>query len=162
MFEAAYAWMQANPLVSAMAVCYLLTFVAVRQIKPMLPHFELKTKWLPVEFRKRLILRAAVFMCGAFVSAIVASGLAVFQLVPLTFVKGTYIALSVGFLAPFVYDLLWGTITLLEFMNILPEGISKKIKWMLDPQKVEVVVDNAGEIEKIRVDDKTTWRRPGG
>lgn len=161
MFETIHGWIQANPLTSAMAMCYLLTFVAVRQIKPLLPHFEVKVKWLPIEFRKRLVLRAAVFMCGVSVSAIVASGLSVFALAPLTFAKGTYIAVSVGFLAPFIYDLLLGTISLLEFVKVLPKGISKKIKWLIDPQKVETVVNNSGEIEKVRVDDKTVWRKPG-
>lgn len=162
MFELLHGWIQANPLTSAWALCYLLTFTAVRQIKPALPHFELTVAWLPIEFRKRLVLRAAVFICGVFVSAIVASGLAIFALVPLTLAKAAYIALSVGFFAPFVYDLLWGTITLLEFVKVLPKGISKKIKWMLDPQKVEVVVGKSGEIEKIRQHDQTIWKRKSG
>lgn len=159
MFETIHGWIQANPMTSAVAACYLLTFVAVRQIKPLLPHFEIGGRWLPLEFRKRLILRAAVFVCGFLVSAIVACGLAIFQLVPLTLAKGAYIAGSVGFLAPFVYDLLLGTISLLEFMKVLPKGISRKIKWLIDPQKVEVVVDNNGDIEKVRDHGQTIWKR---
>lgn len=159
MFEQIQGWIQANPLTAAVLACYLLTFVAVRQIKPLLPHFEIAVRWLPLEFRKRLILRAAVFACGFLVSVTVACGLVVFQLVPLTFVKGAYIAGSVGFLAPLVYDLLLGTISLLEFMKILPKGISRKIKWLIDPQKVEVIVDKHGDIEKVRDHGQTIWTR---
>lgn len=160
MFETIHGWIQANPLATAIGICYLLTFVAVRQIKPLLPHFELTNKWIPLEFRKRLILRAGVFMCGFLVSMTVATGLQLFAICPLTHTQILYIASSVGFLAPFVYDLLLGTISLLEFVKVLPKGISKKIKWLIDPQKVETVVNNSGEIEKVRVDDKTIWRRP--
>jgi hypothetical protein len=159
MFETIHGWIQAHPLTSAVALCYLLTFVAVRQIKPLLPHFEVTVRWLPQEFRKRLILRGAVFACGSLVSVIVACGLVVFQLVHLTVAKVAYIALSVGFLAPFVYDLLLGTITLLEFMKVLPKGISKKIRWLIDPEKVEIIVDNAGDIEKVRDHGQTIWTK---
>jgi hypothetical protein len=162
MFQAIHGWIQANPLTSAMAACYLLTFVAVRQIKPLLPHFELKTRWLPLEFRKRLVLRSAVFICGVFISLLVAPGLMIFDLCNLSGLQIAYIALSVGLLAPFVYDLLWGIISLLEFLKVLPKGISKKIKWLLDPEKVEVVVNKSGEIEKVRQHDQTIWSRKRG
>lgn len=162
MFESIQGWIQANPLITAWALCYLLTFAAVRQVKPLLPHFELQVKYLPVEFRKRLILRTAVFGCGLVVSAIVSSGLLIFGLGHLTVAKAVYISLSVGFLAPLVYDLLWGTISLLEFCKVLPKGISRKIKWLLDPEKVEVVVNKSGEIEKVRQHDQTIWRRKRG
>ncbi len=159
MFESVHGWIQANPLTTAMASCYLLTFVAVRQIKPLLPHFELKVGWLPTEFRKRLVLRTGVFACGFLVSMTLMTGLHVFNICPINQWQILYVAGSVGFLAPFVYDLLLGTISLLEFVKVLPKGISKKIKWLIDPQKVETVVNNSGEIEKVRVDDKTVWRR---
>lgn len=162
MFESLHGWIQANPLTSAWALCYLLTFAAVRQVKPLLPHFPVHVTWMPEEFRKRVVLRAAIFVCGGLVSATIAAGLTVFELVPLTLAKGVYISLSVGFLAPFVYDLLWGIISLLEFLKVLPKGISKKIKWLLDPEKVEVVVNKSGEIEKVRQHDQTIWSRKRG
>jgi hypothetical protein len=162
MFESLHGWIQANPLTSAMAVCYLLTFVAVRQIKPLLPHFPLPLLWLPEEFRKRLILRACVFMCGFLISLSVAGGLYVFKICPISPLQILYAAGLVGFLAPFVYDLLWGIISLLEFCKILPKGISKKIKWLLDPEKLEVVVDKSGDIEKVRQHDQTIWKRKRG
>lgn len=157
MFEAIQGWIQANPLTSAIAMCYLLTFVAVRQIKPFLPHFPITS--LPPMVGDRLILRLSVFVCGCLISLVVAGGLRVFEICPISPVQILYVAGSVGFLAPFIYDLLLGTISLLEFVKVLPKGISKKIKWLIDPQKVETVVNNSGEIEKVRVDDKTVWRR---
>jgi hypothetical protein len=159
MFETIHGWIQAHPLTSAMALCYLLTFVAVRQIKPLLPHFPIKAPWMPEEFRKRLILRACVFVSGLMVSMVVATGLWVFQICPITPMQILYTALSVGFLAPFVYDLLLGTISLLEFVKVLPKGISKKIRWLIDPQKVEIIVDNAGDIEKVRDHGQTIWTK---
>lgn len=159
MFETIQGWIQANPLTAAVLACYLLTFVAVRQIKPFLPHFEIELKWLPLEFRKRLILRACVFMFGSLISLTVAGGLRVFEVCPISPLQILYVAGSVGFLAPFVYDLLLGTISLLEFMKILPKGISRKIKWLIDPQKVEVVVDKHGDIEKVRDHGQTIWTR---
>ena len=164
MLQQIQGWIQANPLISAMAACYLLTFVAVRQIKPLLPHFPVMEShsWLPAEFRNRLILRAGVFACGFLVSMVVATGLCVFEIAPLTLTQILYTAGSVGFLAPFVYDLLWGTLSLLELMKIVPKGISKKIKWLLDPEKVEVVVNKSGDIEKVRQHDQTIWSRKRG
>jgi hypothetical protein len=159
MLQEIQGWIQTNPLTAAVLACYLLTFVAVRQIKPFLPHFELQIHWLPEEFRKRLILRAGVFISGFLVSITLMIGLRIFELCPITPLQAFYAAGSVGFLAPFVYDLLLGTISLLEFMKILPKGISRKIKWLIDPQKVEVVVDNNGDIEKVRDHGKTIWKR---
>ncbi len=160
MFHAIHGWIQANPLTSAMALCYLLTFVAVRQVKPVLPHFPIRC--LPPVVGDRLILRLGVFACGFLISLAVSGFLRVFSICPITLPQIFYLAGLVGFLAPFVYDLLWGIITLLEFMKVLPKGISKKIKWMLDPQKVEVIVDKAGEIEKVRQHDQTIWSRKRG
>lgn len=162
MFETIHGWIQANPLTAAVLACYLLTFVAVRQIKPFLPHFELKIQWLPLEFRKRLILRAGIFLCGFLISLSVSGLLRTFEICPITKFQILYLAGSVGFLAPFVYDLLLGTISLLEFIKILPKGISRKIKWLIDPQKFEVIVDNSGEIEKVRQHDQTIWSRKRG
>jgi hypothetical protein len=162
MFQAIHGWIQANPLTSAMAACYLLTFVAVRQIKPLLPHFPLPLLWLPVWIREKIVLRTAVFVCGFLISLAVAGGLRVFEICPISPLQILYAAGLIGFLAPFVYDLLWGTISLLEFLKVLPRGISKKIKWLLDPEKVEVVVNKSGEIEKVRQHDQTIWSRKRG
>jgi hypothetical protein len=159
MFEQIHGWIQANPLTVAVALCYLLTFVAVRQIKPILPHFPLHISWMPEDFRRRLVIRASVLVCGFIVSAVVSLGLKIFELCPITVMQILYISGSVGFLAPFVYDLLLGTVSLLEFMKVLPKGISRKIKWLIDSQKVEVVVDNNGEIEKVRDHGQTVWKR---
>jgi hypothetical protein len=134
MFQSIHGWIQANPLITAWALCYLLTFVAVRQVKPFLPHFELKVTWLPEDFRKRLILRFCVFCCGSVVSLVVLFGLVVFDCCALTWAKVIYIAVSVGFLAPFFYDLIFFTLRVLEFLKILNAGTVRKISQLIDPK----------------------------
>jgi hypothetical protein len=157
-----HAWVETHPLISAMVLCYLLTFIGVRQIKPFLPHFEVKVTWLPEAFRKRLVLRAGVFICGALISVTVVSGLVIFGCCALTALQSTYIALSVGLLAPFVYDLIIGALRITEWLGVLKEGTAGRVQQFISPKRgVVEVFDEDGELEKLRQDDQTVWIKRG-
>jgi hypothetical protein len=60
--------------------------------------------------------------------------LVVFDCCALTWAKVIYIAVSVGFLAPFFYDLIFFTLRVLEFLKILNAGTVRKISQLIDPK----------------------------
>lgn len=127
----------AHPLITAMAVCYLLTFLTVRQIKPFLEFISTKieTSWLPPDLERRWLLRLAVFVCGFLVSLVVASGLIVFDCCELNRIQALYVACSVGFLAPMVYDGIMLVLAVLESIKILPRSARQRIERWFDPKK---------------------------
>ena len=126
-----------NPIISALVVCYLLTFITVRQVKPFLEYLcaVIEITWLPADLKKRWFLRIAVFICGASVSLIVTSGLIVFECCSLSWLQAGYIAGSVGLLAPMVYDGAMLSLSLFEALGIIRRSFRARVERWLDPTK---------------------------
>lgn len=130
------AFAAVHPIITAMAICYLLTFVAVRQAKPYLEYLHgVIDTHLPEDLEKRWFLRLAVLVCGLIVSLVVTSGLIVFDCCALTWLQVAYIAISVGILAPLVYDAIMGGLGVLESWGILPRKVRISIEKAVDPSK---------------------------
>lgn len=126
----------AHPLITAISVCYALTFLTVRQAKPFLEYLcSVLDTHLPDDLEKRWFLRIAVFACGVVVSLIVTSGLIVFDCCQLGWLQAAYVAASVGLLAPMVYDGIMLLLSVLEAMKILPPAARIRIERWFDPRK---------------------------
>jgi hypothetical protein len=125
-----------HPLITAMAACYVLTFLTVRQVKPYLEYLhETVNTRLPEDLEKRGFLRVAVFICGLIVSLVVTAGLIAFNCCGLTWLQALYVACSVGFLAPMVYDGIMLVLAILESLKILPGSARSRIERWFDPKK---------------------------
>lgn len=145
MIDAWLARIAAHPILAAMALCYVLTFFAVRQGKPFLIVLSdvPALAWLPEALRRRWLLRLLVFVCGALVSAVVTTGLIVFECCAITGLQAGWVALSVGIMAPVVYDVAMFALDLLEWLKVLPAPVRDRIDAFFD--RPEAAMQPEGE-----------------